>query len=162
MRQNLILLIVMATLAACASSASGGGERDARPLMTSTNAPDPGRLADAQVPPGRCGMTLWTKAGADQVPVFRSVDDGTASMVIDDAPVTLTLTGRGGESRVGIPIRQEFAGDGPGGPITVSMRGQWGQNFPAGAYVARATLNVTGADGWSRVVPAAGIAGCRP
>ena len=154
-------LLAAVLLAACAS----GGAQDApaaRPLLADTQAPDPGALGVAQVPRGRCGTILWTRSGADQVPVFRSVDDGTASMVIDGAPVALTLTGRAGETRVGIPGTQAFTGETPDGPIEVTMAGVWGRSFPAGAYVARATINVVGADGWSRIVPAAGIAGCRP
>ena len=153
-------------LAACATTPGaggpGGGERAPRRLLAETEAPDPGVLEDFDVPAGRCGMTLWTKSGADQVPVFRSVDDGTASMVIDGQPVALSLTGRGGETRVGIPATQAFEGRAGDRPITVTMRGAWGQPFPAGSYVARAAITVRGEDGWSRVVPAAGIAGCRP
>ena len=148
-------------LAACATSGGGQGG-DARPLLTPTEAPDPGALPVADVPSGRCGTILWAKSGADQVPVFRSVDDGTASMVLDDELVTLTLTGRGGETRVGIPATQAFRGEGQDGPVEVVMRATWGQSFPAGAYVSRATLNVAGPDGWERVMPVAGIAGCRP
>ena len=154
-------LMATATLAACASGASQDAG-PSRPVLTDTEAPDPGALGVAQVPAGRCGTILWTKSGADQVPIFRSVDDGTASMVIDGTPVSLTLTGRGGETRVGIPSTQAFAGETADGPIEVVMRGTWGQPFPAGSYVARATINVTGPDGWARVVPTAGIAGCRP
>ena len=158
MRASLAALTMC--LAACVGG--GGAERAARPLLADTEAPDPGALGVAQVPPGRCGTILWTKSGADQVPIFRSVDDGTASMVIEGTPVALTLTGRAGESRVGIPGVQAFEGEAPGGPVSVTMRGVWGTPFPAGSYVARATITVTGANGWSRVIPAAGIAGCRP
>ena len=156
-----VSLLAAVLLAACASS-GGQDTSAARPLLADTQAPDPGALGVAQVPRGRCGTILWTRAGADQVPVFRSVDDGTASMVLDGQPVALTLTGRAGETRVGIPSTQAFTGETPDGPIEVTMAGIWGQAFPAGSYVARATISVVGADGWSRIVPAAGIAGCRP
>ena len=155
-------LALLALLTACASGGAAERERAARPLLSDTQAPDPGPLGVAQVPSGRCGTVLWTKSGADQVPIFRSVDDGTASMVIDGQVVALTLTGRAGEARVGIPAVQTFTGETGAGPINVAMRGVWGQAFPAGSYVARATISATGADGWSRVLPAAGIAGCRP
>lgn len=159
MRRGCVLLSLL--LAACAGGPASQ-KAAPRPLLTDTEAPDPGALADAQIPSGRCGTILWTKSGADQVAVFRSVDDGTASMVIDGEPVALALTGRGGQTRVGIPATQAFVAQTPGGPLKVVMRGVWGQSFPAGSYVARATINVTGPDGWARVVPVAGIAGCRP
>jgi hypothetical protein len=158
-------------LAGCASTPESGPARvgDARgqggPVRT--EAPDPGVLDQAAIPPGQCGMILWTRSGASAVPIFRSVDDGQASMVIEGEPVTLTLTGRGGENRLGIPAVQRFEGQVPAGqpgegPVQVTVRAVWGQPFPAGAYVRDAALTVQGADGWSRIVPTAGIAGCKP
>lgn len=166
------ILAALVLLAGCATTGGQDAEQQGQvgpggPLLADSEAPDPGVLTSADIPKGRCGMILWTRSGASTVPIFRSVDDGQASMVIDGAPVTLTLTGRGGESRLGIPAVQRFAGTLPatnedGGPVEVTVRAVWGLPFPAGAYVQDAALTVQGADGWSRVVPTAGIAGCKP
>ena len=161
-----LLLLAALGVSACAGGA-GGQDRTraaaAGRIVSDSEAPDPGPLADAGVPPGRCGMILWTLAGASAVPVFRSVDDGTADMQVDGQALTLSLVGRGGEDRLGIPAVQQFEGRLEGGePVTVVVRGDWGRAFPAGAYVERAALSLTGADGWTRTLPTAGIAGCRP
>ena len=155
--------LLLPGLGACTSDAASVAPTDPGRIGTQSEAPDPGPLSDAGVPAGRCGMILWTLAGASAVPVFRSVDDGSADMQVDGAPVTLALVGRGGEDRLGIPAIQQFEGRLPGGEaITVTVRGQWGRPFPAGAYVESASLSLTGADGWTRSLPTAGIAGCRP
>lgn len=152
----------MLLLAGCASSGAGDASRtDGRregAAFADSEAPDPGILVSANIPQGRCGMILWTRSGANAVPIFRSVDDGRASMVIDGEDVTLSLTGRGGESRLGIPAVQRFAAEG----AEVTVRAVWGQPFPAGAYVQDAAVTIQGADGWTRIVPTAGIAGCKP
>ena len=160
------LVLLAACLVACATAAPGErsrvGDAPGR-IVSDSEAPDPGPLTEAGVPPGRCGMILWTLSGASAVPVFRSVDDGTADMQVDGSPIDLALVGRGGEDRLGIPAVQQFEGRLPGGePVTVTVRGTWGRAFPAGAYVERASLSLTGADGWTRSLPTAGIAGCRP
>ena len=158
--------LLLLALAACASGPQGEARRSPAPqgrLVSNSEAPDPGPLTEAGVPPGRCGMILWTLAGASAVPVFRSVDDGTADMQVDGGAIALSLVGRGGEDRLGIPAVQQFEGRlQDGEPITVTVRGSWGRAFPAGAYVERASLSLTGADGWTRSLPTAGIAGCRP
>ena len=162
----LTCLPVLLSLAACAGGAArpdaAGGGLPGR-IVSDSEAPDPGPLAEAGVPSGRCGMILWTLAGASAVPVFRSVDDGTADMQVDGEPLALALVGRGGEDRLGIPAVQQFEGRlDSGEAVTVLVRGDWGRAFPAGAYVERAALSLTGADGWTRTLPTAGIAGCRP
>ncbi|MBB4657614.1 hypothetical protein [Parvularcula dongshanensis] len=162
MRRILPLLLI---LAACATGTQTTPGRSARqgPLLAQSEAPDPGPLEDVDIPPGRCGLILWTRAGASAVPIFRSIDDGSASMVIEGERVALNLVGRGGETRLGIPAIQRFDGVlSTAGPVQVSVESRWGEAFPAGAYVSSAAVTVAGADGWSRVVPTAGIAGCKP
>jgi hypothetical protein len=133
------------------------------PLLSSSQAPDPGPLANAQIPRGQCGLVLWARSSARAVPIFRSIDDGTASMVVEGQPIALSLTGRGGTARLGIPSVQRFEGLLPdGSPIQVDMRGNWGRTFPSGSYVQSAALTLRGENGWSRVIPTAGVAGCRP
>ncbi|WP_031549642.1 hypothetical protein [Parvularcula oceani] len=157
-----LFVLLFASLGACASTQDTSGRGGGAPLLARSEAPDPDALDDYAIPPGRCGTILWTLSGASPVPIFRSVDDGMASMVIEGQRTQLNLVGRGGEARLGIPSVQHFEGQTQSGAVRVTMRGQWGQPFPAGNYVEEAVLRVQGADGWSRVVPVAGIAGCRP
>ena len=55
-------------------------------------------------------------------------------------------------------LYQSLGGDG----VTVEINTVWGRNFPSGSYVERGTITLSGADGWQRVLPVAGIAGCKP
>ncbi|MEM9420977.1 MAG: hypothetical protein AAF986_00480 [Pseudomonadota bacterium] len=132
------------------------------PMATNTEAPDLGVLGPYGIPQGRCGMILYTLAGATPVPIFRSTDDGNALMDIEGAVTQIVLVGRKGETRMAIPSGQYFQGTlTSGGGVQVAAETQWGKEFRGGAYVERGTLTVTASDGWSRVVPVAGIAGCR-
>ncbi len=131
-------------------------------VMADSEAPDPGRLEAFAIPPGRCGMILYSRSGIQAVPVFRSTDDGTALMKLEGALTALSLVGRGGETRRSVPSAQHFRGKlETGMGVTVSAVTSWGQTFPGGAYVDNGTLTVRAADGWTRVIPVAGIAGCK-
>jgi hypothetical protein len=146
--------------------ATGGpdpqGPRVPVPMSAETEAPDLGALRTYGVPRGRCGMILYTLAGATPVPIFRSTDDGTAIMEIERQVTPLALVGRGGTTRMAIPSMQYFQGHlASGEAITVAAQTEWGQPFQGGSYVRSGTMTVTAANGWSRVVPVAGIAGCK-
>ncbi len=160
------LAAAFVALAGCAtpSQKSDGPSRLPRPIpmATNTEAPDLGVLGPYGVPQGRCGMILYTLAGATPVPIFRSTDDGNALMDIEGTLTQLTLVGRAGETRMAIPGSQYFQGNlSTGMGVQVAAVTQWGNSFRGGAYVQQGTITLTAADGWSRVVPVAGIAGCR-
>lgn len=143
-----------------AASSAGQGAMIGR----ATEGPDLGAINGFGIPSGRCGMVLYAQSGAKPVPIFRSTDDGLAMVQVDGALRQIVLVGRGGETQQGIPSSQFFRTDqsAPGGALSVAIQTRWGTPFPSGAYVQDGTLTVTAADGWSRVVPVAGIAGCKP
>lgn len=133
------------------------------PTLSQSEAPDLGPLDGFGIPSGRCGMMLYGAAGTRSTPVFRSLDDGTATMQIEGSIVQLRLVGRGGDTRVGVPSIQYFSGVlADQSEVHLSVTTAWGKGFQAGSFVDSGTLSVTGADGWSRIMPVAGIAGCRP
>ncbi|MEM0929961.1 MAG: hypothetical protein AAGI89_11795 [Pseudomonadota bacterium] len=158
-------LFLLFLLAACASGASQtepSASTPAIPSVTVTEAPDPSPLANADIPSGYCGMILWSQMGARTVPIFKSVGITRASMVVEDEPVDFVLADQSGALRMGMAEAQDFvSGPSNEGPVGAKLRFQWGQAFPGGSYVQRGTLTVSGADGWDRVMPVAGIAGCK-
>lgn len=132
------------------------------PVSVETEAPDPGALGEYSIPKGRCGMVLWARAGTQTVPIFQALDDGAGLMEIDGAVTALTRVASNGETRARIPQIQSFkAHNADGGTIQIEAQTIWGTPFQGGSYVKRGTLTLTGPDGWSRVVPVAGIAGCK-
>ncbi|ADM09782.1 hypothetical protein PB2503_08634 [Parvularcula bermudensis HTCC2503] len=132
------------------------------PVSSATEAPDLDALGRYSIPQGRCGLVLWTLAAGKAVPVFQSISGGETTMKIEGTPVLLLQTGQAGEARVGIPAFQTFEAMTPSnGRVDIETRAAWGVGFPGGAYVERGTITLTGENGWKRVLPIAGIAGCR-
>lgn len=154
-------------LAGCAAAPEIGradGPRAAArvPVNTQTEAPDLGALETYSIPRGQCGMVLYTLAGTTPVPVFRSLDDGSGLVEVDGQLAALRLVGRGGDARMTVPSAQYFEGrNAAGAPFSVAVATRWGSGFPSGSYVDSGTITLQGADGWTRVVPVAGLAGCR-
>lgn len=151
--------IPVLVLAACAtgetSSQTPSGQRG--PLFSRSEAPDPGPLTGIGIPSGECGMVLWSRSGGRVAPIFRAVGGTRAVMKIEGEDVPLTLQAQEGDMRIGIRARQIYAGEG----LSVTTKVRWGQNFPGGTYVESGSITVGGSDGWSRVLPVAGIAGCK-
>lgn len=132
------------------------------PVSVPSEAPDPDALDRYNIPAGRCGMVLWTLAGGVPVPVFQVLDDGAAEMKIEGETSRLTRQEMAGRSRASMPQIQVFEGlNAALEPLTVEANIVWGNSFPSGSYVERGTITLTGADGWQRVFPVAGIAGCK-
>ncbi|GGY52767.1 hypothetical protein [Parvularcula lutaonensis] len=153
-------LLPVLLLAACATS-ENVSERQTGPLRD-TEAPDPSPLAGYAIPAGQCGMILWTRTGADIVPIFRSLDVIDATMTIDGETLPLRLLFQEGELRLGMRSQQVFQTLPDVDPeVTVEARLRWGQSFPSGSYIQGGTLALSGEDGWTRIVPVAGIAGCK-
>lgn len=155
-------LSILLLMAACSTTADNSAETSQNAALTSTEAPDPSPLDGYGIPSGRCGMILWTTTGGRVVPIFRSVDTTSASMRLDGEKVPLTLVSQDGPVQLGMRSQQKFiAQEYEKLGIEVDADVTWGQTFPSGIYVNSGTVVVRGADGWSRILPVAGIAGCK-
>lgn len=156
--------LVIPLMGACASTtqAPSPAPSDNSAMALRTEAPDPGPLSGAGIPSGRCGMILWTRDGSRVSPIFRELDGIEATMRLEGNDVPLTLQSQHGELRLGIRANQLFTAQGEQHRgVTVETKLSWGQGFPGGTYVKGGTLSVSGADGWVRILPVAGIAGCK-
>jgi len=164
--RGLALFLIAVGVVGCASSTPQNDRQTTNtPYITArTEGPDLGGIGQYGIPPGRCGMILYTRSGSRAVPIFRSTDDGSGLMDVDGELRGLELVARAGESRMNIPSDQYFTANAaePARNLTVAVQTHWGQGFPSGSYVKDGTLTIKAASGWSRVVPVAGIAGCKP
>ncbi len=115
-------------------------------------------LNEAALPPGKCGMILWTLDANAPTRILRYISGETAQIAINGAPVTLSLAETAGGSNYGVFERQVFVG-GTGYDAEVDVN--FGLGFDGGAYLERGLITVRSASGWEIVAPAAGIAGCR-
>lgn len=115
-------------------------------------------LADAALPPGKCGMILWTLDANTPTPIMRYVSGESASIAVNGVPVDLSLAETGGGGNFGVAEKQVFVG-GAGYDAVVDVH--FGLGFDGGSYLERGLVKVTSSTGWEVVAPAAGIAGCR-
>ncbi|NRA31358.1 MAG: hypothetical protein HRU11_13970 [Parvularculaceae bacterium] len=107
-------------------------------------------------------MVLWTESGGRVSPIFRSVDVTRATMNIEGETIQLQLTDQNGELRLGMRSEQTYAVvEGPKSGLTLDVKADWGESFPGGLYIKGGSMTVNGTEGWSRIMPVAGIAGCK-
>ncbi len=144
-----------------ASCTSGGASRDARLNKgapgSSGASETAGALPDPALPPGACGMILWTLDAERPIPVFRAISEKGAEVNVDRTLQKLRLEEFGGGAGFGVFETQTFSGDG----LKVTVRVRFGLGFEGGAYLERGLISIEKPDGWKAVIPAAGIAGCR-
>jgi hypothetical protein len=117
-----------------------------------------GQLADASLPPGSCGMILWTLDAQSPVAIFRAIAGGGADLAPDGLQRSFRLDAAEGVSRYGIFERQEFIAE-DGARLDVSI--EYGLGFDTGIYIERGLITYLKQDGWRSVAPVAGLAGCR-
>ena len=127
-----------------------------------TEAPDLARLGASRIPSGKCGMLLWTLSGQNPELVFRSIQGEGAEMVIDGQMTRLQLVRLAGETRFGIASEQDFMTPEEGqSQVKASVKAPFGLSFTGGVYVEKGMMTLVNDEGWERVMPVAGLAGCR-
>ncbi len=133
---------------------------EAKPV-SSTEAPDIQPISMSNLPEGECGMLLWAREADQPVLVFRSLQSGSASMVIEGEDVELTRLSATGESRYGMNERTIYQAALTEGTVEVTLNATFGVPFEGGAYVEQGLMTLTNQQGWERVTPVAGLVGCR-
>lgn len=157
-----ILVLMAVTACATPSDEQSSNTRSAPFRVVQTEAPDPSPLAGFQIPSGRCGMVLWTESSGRVSPIFRSVGVTTATMNIEGEAIQLQLHEQTGELRLGMRSEQTYTVvEGPQAGLTLDVRSDWGETFPGGLYIKGGSMTINGTTGWSRIMPVAGIAGCK-
>ncbi len=165
LRSTCLFLMATFVLAGCATS-SGQSKNTAPPQAKGEEIPALGQLSVKNLPAGSCGLLLWTIKNNEPRLIMRAVVGGDAMTVLDGVQTALYLNGVGGDQLYGVNAKQRFVGtvDNELGTeqITVGFTGEFGQKFQSGVYIEQGVVSITGEDGWERITPTAGIAGCRP
>jgi hypothetical protein len=152
---------MFALLAGCASGAADRAGAKNPPASEIAQGPDNaallGRIAQSAVPPGECGLVLWTLEAQQPMPILRQIAGKGAEVVIDGKAVTLPLASTSGDTAFGVSETARFEGEG----MIASVVVRFGLGFEGGVYLERGVVTIDRPDGWRLVSPAAGIAGCR-
>lgn len=152
------ILVIMLACAAAACASNAGGGREALSSLDNDGSFNLSPLGDGALPPGKCGMVLWTLDANAPTRILKYIAGESATISVNGAPVLLTLAEASGSSNYGVSERQVFVG---GAGYDAIVRVSFGMGFDGGTYLERGLITVKSQNGWEIVAPTAGIAGCR-
>ncbi len=138
------------------------------PQPTQTPAPAPVAQADSPVgslspqtlEPGACGLFLWVRQRQAHLVFFSGGRSNEARMHMDGQDVTLQRLTADGTMLFGQHARQTFLANGR--QIALNVVFQPRSDLASGAAVPQGTLRVEDNEGWSFVMPVAGLIACQP
>ena len=152
------LTLAILWLSACASS-NGSAHKDN--TSGAVEIPRLSQLNTESLPEGQCGMLLWTMNAGQPVLVFRTIAGGQAEVMLDGKKQKFLPLAQKGDIRFGIGSRQSYRSVMGGNSQTIEINVEYGASFGGGVYVEEGVLRLITAQGWERVIPVAGLSGCR-
>jgi hypothetical protein len=117
-----------------------------------------GKLQNANLPAGACGMLIWMMDGDAPSPVFRYVSGAAGQISVSGKTLELARIETEGASNFGVHERQKFTS---GAGMTVDLKVEFGTPFEGGLWLQNGLVAIESGDGWRTVAPVAGVAGCR-
>ncbi len=157
--RTLTLLCAASLVTACASSPKNSNAiaMSAPDLATST-VPSEG-LPPQRLEPGQCGLFLWGMPAPRKF-VFFTDGNGSATVLIHDAPVALPMASAGGDVFGQFMTEMTFSDSGAGRSVTLSIKP--GEVLEGGQRVASGTLQFRESEGWETILPVTGVRTCLP
>jgi len=152
---------IAALAAACAvSQPATDAEIPTQPQPASAGAPAKpiGPLPPQQLEEGECGLFLWSRDDAPELIFFANLSRSRALMNLDGTLTPMARASEDGAAQAGLTRQQSWRGQG-GAAAGLSL--EIGESLRGGVRVPVASVRVTQADGWDRVVPAAGLTACQ-
>ncbi len=162
--------VIMFCLMACTAQDPTAGQRQPvsapkPPIAQTPAAPDDvllsriGGLDRQALEDGECGLFLWAALPERQLVFFQRARDVGAQMHLDNSVQTLIRTRAEGDQIYSIFPDQSFrAGD---LTITLSLATEGLQPVTKGSMVRQASLRLDDPDGWTIVLPVAGLVACQ-
>jgi hypothetical protein len=157
--------VLLLALGACGTTASEAPPEGPRPLTR--GAPEQvvlaervGVLPPQSLVPGQCGMFLWAGQVRAHLVMFATGYEGLARMVIDGTEVDLDRRSGEGQSFFGHFSRQSYVHQGT--EISLNLRMARRADLVGGAVVEQGLMRLREPDGWSHVIPVAGLIACQP
>jgi hypothetical protein len=131
-----------------------GGETDPEALEAFVGALPPQRLE-----PGTCGRFLWAKSADPQLIYFEDEKEGEARMKLGERVVDLPRSRVTGAQAYG--FYETVALQGERTRVQVNTELSLRAGLVDGALIRRGSVKLETMDGWSYVVPVAGLIACR-
>ena len=117
-----------------------------------------GELPPQTLPPGACGLFLWTNGEPLRFIFFSQAGTDTAVMEIDGEQRALGLTSSKGELFGQFMTRMTYASD--NGNVGVSFTP--GEQLDGGQRIEGGHLSLVGKHGWEPMIPRFGLSACQP
>lgn len=156
LRTTHLAMILMAgiVLTACASKPNP----EAPAISAADVVSRTGELPPQTLPPGACGLFLWTNGEPLRFIFFSQAGTDTAVMEIDGEQRALRLTSSKGELFGQFMTRMTYASD--NGNVGVSFTP--GEQLDGGQRIEGGHLSLVGKDGWETMIPVFGLSACQP
>jgi len=166
--RGFVALTVMAILAACSGPGEKARQGDNEPAGLVANAApsavagegaiEIGALQPRELAAGQCAMFLWAKQSRARF-VFHARSQGEAVMVLNGKERVFTRTAADGNPAFGQFTKQKFRAEEWALALTVDVQARKG--MVGGAVIPRGALRVRAREGWTRVLPVAGLIACK-
>jgi hypothetical protein len=108
---------------------------------------------------GTCGMFLWLRREDTPLIFFQRSDEPAAVMILDGERQTLKRTGIETLIAFNFYEKQTFSND--SFELTVQAKAEEFRTIRQGVKLQSGSVSLTTSDGWSAVLPAAGLIGCK-
>jgi hypothetical protein len=152
-------LTISALLLTACSSTNSGAERGN--ISGASEVPRLSQLSTDRLPVGQCGMLLWTMNAGQPVLVFRTIAGGQAEAMLDGKKQKFLPLAQKGDIRFGIGSQQSYRSAASSEVQTIEIQVEYGASFGGGVYVDEGVLRLINEQGWERIIPVAGLSGCR-
>ena len=158
MIRTLTLLCAASFTAACASSTTGNTPVPSSPSALISSVPEEG-LPPQRLKPGECGLFLWGMSAPRKL-VFFTNGGGSASVLVNNTPVSLPMSSAGGNVFGQFMTSMTFRDDATGRTVTVTI--EPGEALEGGQRVESGTLQFRDSEDWETILPTTGVRACLP
>ena len=150
-----LILFAVLLLGACATqpTPSSAGTR-------ADNIAEPSDQLPAQaLPPGKCGLFLWSKDEPRRLVFFTEADAVAANAALGMGAVLLTRTKQGGRLFGQFMTESNYVA--PDGGV-VSLVFVPGAMLEDGQRISEGRISVIAPEGWETLIPVVGLRACQP
>jgi len=118
-----------------------------------------GELPAQQLNRGQCALVLWSRQSPPMRFLVTLDRPATARVQLGEKTVELVRVAQSGQPLFGQFPEQHYRGEGL--TLDISFSAETSQGLSGGAVVSSAVVEYVDADGWTAVIPSAGLIACQ-
>lgn len=148
---------ILVLVSACADNRRESPEIAAR---TAADGLEIGRLPPQTLERGNCGLFLWSKTTPPELVFFHNAAEGGARLKMNGEDILVPKTAQSGVAVYGQNSSQSFKAE--NFDLELKIAFDESKRIVNGTRVPLGTLKILKADGWTSVLPVAGMIACEP